>query len=88
MVQAAGPVDCDVAFAPVEPCGAFHATASADTAELEKSVKNGAIIPDIVLRLILGEVVHIIGSDLLQEVDVLVSMILGHLVSGCWLRAL
>ena len=88
MVQPTSPVDCDIAFAPVEPRGAFHATAGADPTKLEESIENRAVVSDIVLRLILGKVVHIVGRDLLQEVDVLVRMILGHFVACSWLRTL
>lgn len=87
-MQPTRPVDCDITFAPVEPRCAFHATAGADATKLEEPVKYRAIIPDVVLRLVFGEVVHIVGRDLLQEVDVLVRMILGHLVPCCRLCAL
>jgi len=55
VMKTSGPVDSDVAFTTVQSSGAFHTTPSADTTELEESIKDRAIIPDIVLSLLLGE---------------------------------
>jgi hypothetical protein len=88
VVKTSSPVDGDVAFTTVQSGGTFHATTSADTAELEKSVKNRTIITHIIFSLLFCERVHVIRSNLLQEIDVLVSMELGHLVLGSWFCAL
>lgn len=80
MVKATSPVDGNIAFVAVQSCGAFHAATSADSAELEETVKHGAIVSNIVPALFLREVVHVVGCDLGQEVDVFVGMELGHFV--------
>jgi hypothetical protein len=81
-MKTSSPIDCDVAFATVQTRCTLHATTRADTTELEESVKDRTIITNIVFPLLLGERVHIVGCDLLKEVDVLVGMELGHLMTG------
>jgi hypothetical protein len=82
VVETASPVHGDVALAAVQPCGTLHAASSADTAELEQTVKDRAVIADVVFALLFAEVVHVVGSDALEEIDVLVGVELGHLVLG------
>ena len=62
VVETASPVHGDVALAAVQPCGTLHAASSADTAELEQTVKDGTVVADVVPALLLGEV--------LEEADV------------------
>lgn len=87
VMETASPVDGDVAFPAVQPCGALHAASSTDTAELEQTVKDRTVVADVVLSLLLAKVVHVVWSDALQEIDVLVGVELGHLVLGSWLGA-
>lgn len=88
VVQAAGPVDGNVALAAVQASGALHGAAGADAAELEQAVEDRAVVADVVLALLAREVVHVVGRDLVQEVDVLVGVELRHLVLGGRLCAL
>ena len=87
-MQTAGPVDSDVALPTVQTRRALHGAAGADAAKLEQSIEDWTIIPDIVLALFLGEVVHVVGSDLVEEVDVLVRVELRHFEAGRRFRAL
>ena len=87
VMQTTGPVHSNVALAAVQPRRALHAAASADTAELEQSVKDGTVVADVVFALLFAEVVHVVWGDALQEIDVLVGVELGHLVLGCGLCA-
>lgn len=87
VVQTTSPVDGDVALAAIQPCGALHAASSADSAELEQAVEDGTVVTDIVFALLFAKVVHVVGSDALQEIDVLVGVELGHLVFRCGLCA-
>lgn len=89
VMKTSSPVDCDVAFATVQSSGAFHATTGTDTTKLEEPIKDRAIISDVVFSLLLGKRLHVVGSDLLEEVDILVGVELGHLMTGsrfCALR--
>lgn len=79
VVQATCPVYSNIALLAIESCGSFHGTASADPAELKETVKDGTVITDIVLPLLAHEIVHVVRCDLLEEVDVLVGVELGHL---------
>lgn len=88
VVKTTGPVDCNVALLTIETGSTLHATTSADAAELKEAVKNGTIISDIVFALFLLIGVHVVGSDLLEEVDVLVCVELGHLSPCRRFRAL
>jgi len=88
VMKSSGPVDGDVAFAPVETSCPLHTTTSADTAKVKQPVEDWAIITDIVLSLLLGEVVHIVWSDFLEEVDILVRVELGHFMASSRFRAL
>ena len=81
VMKASSPVDSDVALAPVQSSSALHAATGADTTELKEPIEDRAIIPNIVFSLLLRKRLHVVGSDLLQEVDVLVGMELGHLVT-------
>jgi hypothetical protein len=87
-MQAAGPVDGDVALAAVQTRCALHGAAGADAAELEQAVEHGTVVADVVLALLLGVLVHVVRGDLVQKVDVLVRVKLRHLVFGGRLCAL
>ena len=88
VVQAAGPVDGDVALAAVQTSGALHGAAGTDAAELKQAVEHGTVVADVVLALLLGVLVHVVGGDLVQEVDVLVRVELRHFILGGRLCAL
>lgn len=87
-MQTTGPVDCDIALAPVQTRRALHCAARADTAELEQPVEHRAVVSDVVLALLLGVAVHVVWGDLVEEVDVLVGVELRHFVLGGWFGAL
>jgi len=88
MMQATGPVHCYITLASVESCGTLHTATCTYAAELEQSIEDGTVITDIVFALLFLETVHVIWRHLVQEVDVLVSVKLGHLKLGCWFGAL
>ena len=77
-MKTACPVDSDVAFASVEACRTLHAATSRDTTEFEESIKHRAIVADVELALLFHEGVHIVWRYLLEKVNVLVGMKLGH----------
>lgn len=81
-MQAASPVDGNVAFLSVETRCALHTAAGTDAAKFEKAVKHGAIISDIVFALLSHIAIHVVRGDLLEEVDVIVGMELGHFAAG------
>ena len=78
-MQTAGPVDGDIAFSSVEPSSPFHAPTRADTAEFEKTIKDRAIVPDVILGLLLCIRFHVVGVDFLKKVHIFIGMELGHL---------
>jgi hypothetical protein len=88
MMQSACPIDGDIAFPSVQTRRALHGASRTDTTELEQAVKDRAVVSNIVLALLLGEIVHIVWCDLVQELDVLVRVELCHFVLGGWLCAL
>lgn len=83
-----GPVNGDVALAAIQTSGALHTATSADPAKLEESVENRAIVSHVEPTLFLGIAIHVVGSDFLQEINVLVGVKLRHLTVGSGLRAL
>lgn len=87
-MKTTSPVDCDVAFTTVQSGGAFHAATGTDTAELEESIEYRTIVSNIEFSLLLGVRLHIVGRDLLQEINVLVGMELGHLITSSRFGAL
>jgi hypothetical protein len=87
-MKSPGPVDGDVAFAPVQAGCPLHTSTSTDAAEVKQSIEDWTIITDVVFSLLLGEVVHIVRCDLLEEVDVLIRVELGHFMAGSWFCAL
>lgn len=88
VMQATCPIDGNVALLAIESCGAFHGSAGTDAAELEQSVKDRAIITDIVLGLFPHITVHIVRGDPSEELDVFVGVELCHLVDNRRLRTL
>ena len=78
VVKATSPVYGYVAFLSVQARSPLHTAACTDATELEQAVKDGAVIADIELRLLSLIVLHVLWADLLEEVDVLVGVKLGH----------
>lgn len=64
-MEAAGPVDGNVAFLTVESGSTLHAAAGTDAAELEETVKDRTIIANIEFGLLPLEVFHVLWADLL-----------------------
>ena len=87
-MKSAGPVDRNVAFVSVQPRSALHATTGTDTTKLKESVEYGTIIADVVFTLLAHVGIHVVGCDLLEEVDVLVGVELCHFHLAGGFRAL
>jgi hypothetical protein len=88
MMKTSSPIDCYVAFATIETGSTLHASTRANTAELEESIEDRTIITNVIFALLLSERVHVVGRDLLKEVDVLVGVELSHLMACGRLGAL
>jgi len=88
VMETTSPIYRDIAFASIESRSAFHGSTSTDSTELEQPIKYGTIISDIVFALLLAEGIHVLGGDLVQEIDIFVCVELGHFVLGSWFRAL
>lgn len=88
VMKSTSPVDRDVAFASVEARSTLHAATSGDTTELEEAIEDGAIVADVKLALLFHEGVHVVWRDLLEKVDILVRMKLGHFMLCGWLGSL
>jgi hypothetical protein len=80
VMKASSPIHSDVAFAAVETGCPFHAATRADAAELEKSIKDWAIISDIEFALLFRVAFHIIWRDFLKELNIFIGVKLGHLM--------
>jgi hypothetical protein len=80
VMKPASPIDRDIALSSVQSRRALHGASRADAAKLEQTVKDRTVVSDVVLALLLGEAVHVIGGDLVQELDVLVRVELRHFV--------
>jgi len=88
VMKTSSPVDGDIAFAPVEASCALHTATSADAAEIKQPVEDWTVITNIVFSLLLGEVVHVVRSDLLEEINILIRVELGHFMASSWFCAL
>ena len=88
VMQASRPVDSDIALSSIQPCSTLHTATCADPAKLKQAIEDWAIVTNVVFALLLGEVVHVIRSDFLEEVDVFVCMELRHFEFGGWFCAL
>ena len=88
VMQASRPVDGDIALPSIQPCSTLHTATCANPAKLKQAIEDWAIVTNVVFALLLREVVHIIGSDFLEEVDVFVRMELRHFEFGGWFCAL
>jgi len=81
-MEAACPVHGNVTLLAIQPGSPLHGGTRANAAKLKEAVNDGAVVPDVVFSLLFLVRIHIIGSDLLEEIDVLVSMELRHLHLG------
>ena len=88
VMKSTSPVDCDVAFASVEARSALHAATGGDTTKLEEAIEDWAIVADVELALLFHEGVHVVWRDLLEKVDILVCMKLGHFMLCSWFGSL
>lgn len=88
MMQPTRPVDCNVAFLPIQSCSTFHGSASTNPTKLKQPVKDGTIVSDTVFVLFFLILFYVIRRDFLQEFDVFVCVELGHFVFRCGFRAL
>lgn len=88
VMKSTGPVDSDVTFLAVQAGRALHGATGANSTELEETIKDRAVISDIVLGLLALVLVHVVGRDFAQEVNVLVGVELCHLVDNGRFRAL
>lgn len=79
-MQTTSPVHSDVALVAIQSCCALHTATCTDSAEFKQAVEHRAVITHIVSTLLLREMVHVVGSNLGQEVDILVGVELGHFV--------
>ena len=86
-MQPPRPIDSNIALPPIQPRRPLHTPTRRNPTKLKQPIKHRTIIPDIILPLLLGKIVHIIRGDPLQEVDVLVGVELRHLVLGGGLGA-
>lgn len=82
------PIDRNVAFATVEACSTLHTATSRDTTELEEAIKHRTIVTDIELALLFHKGIHVVWRHLLEKVDILVGMELGHLMLCRWFGSL
>jgi hypothetical protein len=82
VMKSSSPVDGNVAFAPVETSCSLHTATSANATEVKQSVEDWTIIANVIFALLLGEVVHVVWGDFLEEVDVLIGVKLGHFMTG------
>jgi hypothetical protein len=87
-MQATRPVDSDVALASVQTRSTLHCSACADAAELEQTIKDRAIVANVVLTLLLCKVLHVVWGDFVKKLDVLVRVELRHFIFRGGFRAL
>lgn len=88
VVKTTRPIDSNVALLAIQSRSALHTASCTDTAKFEKTIKYGTIVSDVVFSLLPHEAVHIVWRDLLEEIDVVVGVKLGHLASSRRFRAL
>jgi hypothetical protein len=72
MVQASRPIDYNVCSVLVESGCSANATARVELTEFKETVKHGTVFPDIEALELSDIVLHIVGSDDTEEVDVVI----------------
>ena len=84
VMQTTGPVDGNVALVTVQARGALHRAAGTDAAELEQTIENRTIVANVVFALLAHETVHVVGRNLLEELNVFICVKLCHFGSDGW----
>jgi len=84
VVQAAGPVDGDLALVVAQLPGGVDGAAGVERAVVVQAVEDGAVVAEVEARDVLAllGVLHVGGGDLAQEVEVVGVVELGHLLVG------
>lgn len=82
VMKATGPIYGNVAFLTIEPGCSFHTSTSADATEFKKAVEDRTVVAYVEATLLFRMVLHIVGGNLLQEIDIFVGVKLGHFVVG------
>jgi len=78
VMETAGPVDDDVGAVLVETAGAADGTGRVKLAELEEAVEHRAVLPHVEALQLADVVLHVVGGDDAEEVDVIVGMEARH----------
>ena len=78
VMESAGPVDDDVGAVLVETAGAADGAGGVQLAELEEAVEDRTILADVEALELPDVVLHVVGGDDAEEVDVVVGMEAGH----------
>ena len=78
VMESAGPVDDDVGPVLVEAAGAADGAGGVQLAELEEPVEDRAVLPDVEALQLPDVVLHVVGGDDAEEVDVVVGMEARH----------
>ncbi len=79
-MQTAAPVDSNIRLLLVQFNCTSNRTSSRELTKLEKAVENRAVLADIETLHLFSIVVHVVGSDALQEFDIVVTMELRHII--------
>ena len=88
VMKTSSPVDSDITLLAIQSRSSLHAASSADTTELEQAIEDRAVIPHVEAALLFLIHLHVVRRHLLEEVDVLVGVKLGHLEARGWFGAL
>ena len=78
VMESTGPVDDDVGAVLVETAGAADGAGGVQLAELEESVEDRTILADVEALQLPDVVLHVVGGDDAEEVDVVVGMEARH----------
>ena len=78
VMETAGPVDDDVGTVLVEAAGAADGAGRVQLAELEETVEDRTVLPDVEALQLADVVLHVVGGDDAEEVDVVVGMEARH----------
>ena len=87
-MEATGPVDCNVCVAVVECYSSVDATASRLLAEVIEPIKEGAVcvLAYFVSLTTVCSILDVVKVDVVQEVDIVLSVEEGHLRVSCSMR--
>jgi hypothetical protein len=79
MVQATGPIHCDVAFLAIKSGSTLHRPATTDAAEFKEAIEHRTIVSNVEASLLLTVILHVVGVDLAKEINVFIGVKLSHL---------